>query len=188
MDVGAPGSESDAAIFSNCAFSRLMENKLLNIPEDGILDGQKTPYVIVGDEAFPLKPWLMRPFPGRELDDRKDIFNYRLSRARRVVENTFGIWAAKWQILYKPIDADKDLVHLIIWSTLILHNYLRVKLQEEIRDEDELCANKSNIQSLPRMGSNNYTMNAFQVREKFADYFLSPSGSLPWQYQHIKRK
>ncbi|KAF6028318.1 hypothetical protein EB796_013369 [Bugula neritina] len=49
------------------------------------------PYVFFGDEAVPLKPYMMRPFPARKLDNNhKQVFNYRLSRARRVVENAFG--------------------------------------------------------------------------------------------------
>lgn len=59
--------------------------------------GRLLNYVFVADEAFPLKPYLMRPFPRRHLGARNDplrtqkpVYNYRLSRARRVVENAFG--------------------------------------------------------------------------------------------------
>ena len=53
--------------------------------------GTAVPYVFIADEAFPLKEYLMRPFPGPQTnDDCKRIYNYHLSRARRVVENAFG--------------------------------------------------------------------------------------------------
>ena len=65
----------------------------INLPEDEPLPGSDDtmPFVFVGDEAFPLRPYLMRPWPGRMLtDEKRKVYNYRLSRARRVVENTFG--------------------------------------------------------------------------------------------------
>ena len=66
----------------------------VNLPESTVLpgddEGHAIPYVLVGDEAFLLRPYLMRPFPGRTLNDERRVFNYRLSRTRRVIENVFG--------------------------------------------------------------------------------------------------
>ena len=65
----------------------------VNIPPSTPLPGETTvlPYTLVGDEAFALKPYMMRPYGGKSLDCEKEkVLNYRLSRARRVIENCFG--------------------------------------------------------------------------------------------------
>ena len=53
-------------------------------------------YFLVGYEIFPLKAWLLRPYPGNLTDSQK-VFNYRLSRSQLRSKNTFGILASRWR-------------------------------------------------------------------------------------------
>ena len=81
----------------------MLEANTLNVPNPKVLPGAPhlgaVPYVIVADEAFPPKAYIMRPYPGRHLSEERKVFNYRLSRARRIVENAFGILSSKiWNI------------------------------------------------------------------------------------------
>ncbi|XP_045477279.1 protein ANTAGONIST OF LIKE HETEROCHROMATIN PROTEIN 1-like [Harmonia axyridis] len=97
IDVGDFGKESDSTIFQRSSFNRKLEENTLNIPRPQPLPGTATrmPYTFIGDEAFSLSPNSMRPFSGKVLSEKKRIFNYRLSRARRNVESTFGILSNK---------------------------------------------------------------------------------------------
>lgn len=96
IDVGAKGRFSDGGIFASSFIGQRLKSGE-NLPEDEPLyeGGEPMPYVAVGDEAFPLLKHVMRPYPGRNLQKNEAIFNYRLSRARRIVENAFGILSAR---------------------------------------------------------------------------------------------
>ena len=83
------------------------------------------PYFLVWDEIFPLKTWLMRPFPGT-LDETQRIYNYRVSRDRRTIENLFGILAERWRIFGKAIRADIKTVEAIVLACICLHNFLQL--------------------------------------------------------------
>ncbi|KAF2889423.1 hypothetical protein ILUMI_16750 [Ignelater luminosus] len=80
------------------------EANLMNVPRPKNLPGQNEPYphVLIGDEAFALKPYFKRLFPYRQSrrDVQKKNYNTRFCRARRVVENAFGILAQEWRIFY----------------------------------------------------------------------------------------
>lgn len=104
IDVGSYGKNSDGAIFSSSALGKLLRRKQLEIPSDKTLPGTNIilPHVIVGVEAFPLSVNLMRPYPGHQTANNEEnrIFNYRLSRTRRVSENAFGLLVNKF-IIYE---------------------------------------------------------------------------------------
>ncbi|KAH7935721.1 hypothetical protein HPB52_012964 [Rhipicephalus sanguineus] len=116
VDVGA--KESD--------FGRDLTDGCLDIPPLGSLPGTSTnvPYVFVGDEALQLRKDLMRPYPAKQLDDGKRIFNYRLSRARRCAENAFGITTARWRILLRTISLYPKNVDFVVKAACVLHNFL----------------------------------------------------------------
>lgn len=99
-NVGANGASCDAQVFNLSTMKRAFDQKTLHLPPSEPIEGDDhpLPYFMVGDEAFALQSWLMKPFPHRGLTRKERIFNYRLSRARRVVENAFGILANRYVV------------------------------------------------------------------------------------------
>ena len=91
VDIGGYGRDNDASVFSQSDMYKAFMNNELSIPEPETKHGIDLPYVLVSDEIFPLKSWLMKSFPGKGLPESKETFNYRLSQCRRTIENTFGI-------------------------------------------------------------------------------------------------
>ncbi|CAG7730450.1 unnamed protein product, partial [Allacma fusca] len=191
VDIGSPGSMSDGGILRRSAIGAKMENGELDLPQTRhSASGALIPPVFIGDDAFPLKPYLLKPYAGRstnELQLPDQIFNYRLSRARMVVENTFGIFSARWRIFEVPIDADHDTVMLITKTCVILHNFLtqRGDLNGITADREEngtlipgswraVVANDIGMANIPHQGSNNAAQEAFKIRSNFRDYFMSP--------------
>ncbi|XP_050311365.1 uncharacterized protein LOC126746984 [Anthonomus grandis grandis] len=107
VNVGCQGRISDGGVFKNTLFARKLNDGTLNLPAEKLLPGQQdgtTPFVFVCDDAFPLQENLMKPFPGEHLKGTfQRSFNYRLSRARRVVENAFGVMSSVFRVLRKPL-------------------------------------------------------------------------------------
>ena len=124
VDIGSYGGDNDASIFSQSEMGIAFENRTIDIPKPEAVNGSTLPYVVVSDEIFPLKQWLIKPSPGKVLSNQKLIYNYRLSRCRRTIENAFGILAARWRIFRRPIRASISTVEGIIKACTCLHKYL----------------------------------------------------------------
>ena len=84
------------------------------------------PYFLIVDDAFALCPTMIKPYSTRGMTNEERIFNYRLSRARRVVENAFGILAIHFQILLSSLQHEPSTVKLIVTTCMVIHNLVRM--------------------------------------------------------------
>jgi hypothetical protein len=138
--VGCQGRISDGGVFNATPFSSLLYQDKLSIPNPEPLSGRiiPTPYVIVADEAFPLKENIMKPYPGSLQQSPRRIFNYRLSRARRVVENTFGLLCSVFRLFRKPLCLNVKNAEVVVTACIYLHNFLLhlyMHLQEHLTEK-----------------------------------------------------
>ena len=197
VDVGDYGRNSDAGVFTHSSFGGALHGNLLNIPtsSDVIRETGATslPYVFVGDEAFPLKPQLMRPYPRRSLDKEKRVFNYRLTRARKTVEMAFGILASKFRVFQSPINLSPNTIPHVVRAACVLHDYIRKREGVLFLNTGEPSAEGSHptdsaLWSQDELNTttttNRSSVEALAVREKFKNYFNN-SGKLEWQDSYL---
>ena len=158
VDIGAYRSSNDSGVLNHTALFKCLKKKKLGIPPSKQLpnDIKEThvPHVLLGDEAFPLRCDLMRPFARNALTNERCIFNYRLSRARKVVEIAFGILANQWRIFHRCIQLNPDNVTTVVKATVLLHNILTVpadKVCTEVTDRGEIFDDA--FQDLTNVGS-----------------------------------
>lgn len=212
-DVGCQGRISDGGVYRNSHFYRALEENRLNLPlpkplplsSDPVFIDQSTepmPYVFLGDDAFPLGQHCLKPYSQNGLTPRKRIFNYRLSRVRRITENAFGIWVNRFRVFTTKMCLHPDKAATITMASLLLHNMLRELSRESYTPEG--CLDQENetgevdqgdwreenvsdtvLRDLPARRNNNRTSrNAEHIRDVFADHFWGP-GQIPWQWTMI---
>lgn len=78
----------------------------------------------MGDAVSPLISYIMKPY-GTTPTQREKVFKYRLSRAKRISVNAFGILVTKFRVLMNTIDMTPDKVDIITLAACSLHNWLR---------------------------------------------------------------
>lgn len=206
VDVGTNGRISDGGVFRNSQLSGALETNSINLPKPEMLPAGtvKIPHLIVADDAFPLKPYIMKPFSRRDLSHDERIFNYRLSRARRIVENAFGILGNRFRVFLKPIPLCPENVELVVLAACSLHNFLRSRsvarstyLSPGIADlEDDTHHVIPGLwrQSDPKQGGWSdigpesdpcYERDAKGIRDELCRFFQSPEGKVSWQEDMI---
>ena len=129
IDVGCNGRISDGGVYRNSELSDAIKNNSLHFPRPQPLQDEtfSLPYMIVSDDAFPLQTNIMKPYSQAGLTTEKRIYNYRLSRARRIVENAFGILANRFRVFMSPIGLDPTKVETIVLACCSMHNFLSIR-------------------------------------------------------------
>lgn len=128
VNVGSQGRLSDGSVFASCQFKKKLNEGKLNLPAARDLPGMDvlTPYAFLGDDAFPLEPHIMKPYPGvHPKGSNKRIFNGRLSRARIIVENVFGILSVVFRVLRRPMLFQPENASKVVLTCCMLHNFMR---------------------------------------------------------------
>lgn len=201
-DVGVNGAVSDGGVWNASNFKRRIESGELNLP-DSPNPSNGLPYVFIGDGAFKLTENFMKPYGKRSLTLEERVFNYRLSRPRGIIENTYGIFSMRFLVLKTKIPLKLSTVKDVVLSCCIIHNILCGS--RRIRDEyfydhiDTVNQNNGRVtlgswrtepdRSLLGLETTNvtksFTAGAAEVRNSFKNYFNSSAGSVSFQYDRI---
>ncbi|XP_001951832.2 putative nuclease HARBI1 [Acyrthosiphon pisum] len=193
IDVGAYGSASDGGIFSKCTLKKAIEENQLNLPDEAVM---------LGDEAFPLTKYLMKPYPRRNILTKKQkIYNYRHCRARRIVENSFGILSSRFRVFRRPLRLLPSTVVKLVKAACSLHNWIRksglnqtIEIIQDIEDlENGILIpgqwrkepQSTGVINIAATSQRNYLNEAKDKRDSLADYFMG-EGAVTWQDRMIE--
>ncbi|KAK5637903.1 hypothetical protein RI129_000131 [Pyrocoelia pectoralis] len=203
VDIGSYGKEGESGILAKSNLAQLI-NDTKFYPPPRMLPNSDTevPFIIVGDEAFKLSKHnivgvhtsmhVMKPFPRNIalLDVKKAVFNYRLSRARRVSENAFALLSQVFRIFYLPISVKEEVTDDLIMTACCIHNMLR----DSFLEYNKLPPRDANLHDVPtkniipiRATGGFANVEGFHVREVFTRYFSSEEGSLSWQEKRVNQ-
>ncbi|XP_046141432.1 uncharacterized protein LOC123987741 [Osmia bicornis bicornis] len=180
-----------------------MSINFLGLPEKSVLPNRtkEITYVFIGDEAFALTENLIKPFSGTyNKKSAERIFNYRLSRARRVVENVFGISSAVFRVLRKPMLLEPEKAQLIVLTVAYLHNFLRRNNnsrslyspagtfdsdQNGVFVEGNWRQERNSNSLIPITNiSRRSPLSAQEIRDELKEYFIT-NGRLEWQKEYV---
>lgn len=197
VDVGKQGRISDGGVIQATTFYKRLQNQTLNLPKPMECD-ENLNFIFIGDEAFALEEHVLKPFPQKSLNYERRIYNYRLSRARNVVENAFGLIANRFRILLTSINVNPNDTNYIVLAICILHNFL-IKHSSSYVKPTSLDTENSETQHseeivvsgqfIPLENCNNARNSSVAAkinREKYLEYF-NGIGKVAWQDDMVRK-
>ncbi|KAF7120780.1 hypothetical protein RHSIM_Rhsim13G0086800 [Rhododendron simsii] len=134
--TGWPGKMDDFDVLQRSTFFKLCEKgERLNGKKMKLSEGTELREYIVGDSGFPILPWLITPFKGKENSESKVEFNKRHFATRVVAHRALTRLKEMWRIIqgvmWRP---DKNRLPRIILVCCILHNIV-IDMEDDVYDE-----------------------------------------------------
>ena len=96
----------------------------------------------MGDSAFPLQPWLLKPFTHAVKTTSQRYFDYRLSRARMVTEGAFGHLKGRWRVLLRKNESSPEEIKVSALACMVLHN-ICIEKEESISKNLDLTIDQA---------------------------------------------
>ena len=127
--LGMPGSTNDSRMLRRSSLYQLAMRGELFPPS---LGREGFPPYLLGDSGYPNLPWLVTPHRGNNLTMLEALYNMKLRRGRRVVENAFGILKMTWRELLGKSELNVVYMPDVITACAILHNILRKQANEDL--------------------------------------------------------
>lgn len=186
ISVGDFGRNSDGRVINSCGFFHAVENNTMRLPDPQPLPNTVIPpfpYFFIGDQGFPLKTYLFRPYPSKTSNEEERVFNYRLSRARKTVECAFGMLAHKFRIFNTQIECNPEKAIKLVKSACVLHNFIKIHDGKNVTPnyDNEIVIEYNNWTPMPRARPQGHRSQAKELRDKLTEYFLKPENALPFQ-------
>lgn len=189
VSVGCNGRVSDGGVLEATTFNDKLLERKMNLPVD---------FVFVADDAFPLHTNILKPYSHKNLMPDERIFNYRLSRARRTVENAFGILANRFRVFHTAINMKPEKINHIVLASCALHNFLRRHatnsyltkniVDTEVLDTGDVILGdwrrEKTFDGLQHGYGRNPSQSAKENRDTYKRYFMG-AGKVSWQDKFI---
>ncbi|XP_016462370.1 protein ALP1-like isoform X1 [Nicotiana tabacum] len=137
--TGLPGKMKENSVLQSSIFFKLCEKgDRLNGNNIKLSEEAEVREYIIGDSGFPLLPWLLTPYQGKELSESKAEFNKKHFATRIVAQRALArlkeVWKMIHGLMWRP---DKHKLPRFILVCCILHNIV-IDMEDEVLDEFSL--------------------------------------------------
>ncbi|XP_047080686.1 putative disease resistance protein RGA4 [Lolium rigidum] len=178
MDLGLGSMDSitqlsifhDSTLFKECEKGGWLNGSKLKVASDGSEVGE----YLIGDEGYPLLPWLLTPYQEENLSDSKAEFNRRHSAATTWAQKALSMLQEKWKCLQEDVWWPENLQarFKMIQACCRLHNI--VIDMEDDAEMPSANAKHWNYKRKVRLVANE---DAVRARDMLSQYFLTSRSS-----------